>query len=354
MKETDENARTIPKPDPKHLHNAISAEAVGTAGDHPEFIVEALDHGIAELASNLKPIPEERFMCAQHSSHLAHGFDSGLEGLAGPQIQEILGPGFGTIMPEIGEVFLEDVSADRAQIMAQELTQGYAQAPAEIFPAFKQCPTQVDQQGFAASPAHGGGFFPAGGIDGFIELLVDVKAIQNVDRMGNFFGDNLQVGLPHIRADKTQTVHEIRTQFAETSQQSGFGAFFTHPKQTTASRVDLVNQGQKAVGAFALAPMDLVNADGLNSQQRTMFQAPFDNPFHGRSHAFCPKRASPDRQGRMFPVLYSGTFGRGRTRAFDSGHGRTSSAIAFRPLFQKCAFHESGGGEDRSFFSCQG
>src|SRR5690348_6570700 len=44
--------------------------------------------------------------------------------------------------------------------------------------------------------------------------------------------------------------------------------------------VDLINHGQKLVGPFALAPVDLVHAQGIDPRQLTMSQSPLHEPFH--------------------------------------------------------------------------
>jgi len=88
-----------------------------------------------------------------------------------------------------------------------------------------------------------------------------VKTIEDVKRLGAFLANDLEVGFPHIGADK----HNLRGQFvADDGEKSpkGFdGSFAAHPKQPRDVEIDLLNQSQLLV-AFGI--LDLIDADRID------------------------------------------------------------------------------------------
>ena len=57
-----------------HFHSFVSAKAVRSSGNHSDFVVEAFDGAIGDLAFGAKPIEDQRLMDAQHLGHLFHRF----------------------------------------------------------------------------------------------------------------------------------------------------------------------------------------------------------------------------------------------------------------------------------------
>ena len=55
-------------------------------------------------------------MLLQGPGLLLHGFDLAAEGVVAPAVEEVAGPGGGTELPEVGEVLLEEVGSDGAEV----------------------------------------------------------------------------------------------------------------------------------------------------------------------------------------------------------------------------------------------
>ena len=89
-------------------------------------------------------------------------------------------------------------------------------------------------------------------VQGFVHFGHDVKAVEDVQRLGTFFANDFQVGLPHIGADE----HNLGSQFVaddgEKSPEGFDGSFAAHPKQARDVEIDLINQSQVLV-AFGIA-----------------------------------------------------------------------------------------------------
>ena len=75
--------------------------------------------------------------------------------------------------------------------------------------------------------------------------------------------------------------------------QSGLGAALSHPQQPSAMTIDLVNDRQEIVGPLALAPVNLVHAEGANVFQVAMRQAPLNKPRHRAIDAFPTSSKDP-------------------------------------------------------------
>src|SRR5450432_1530455 len=127
---------------------------------------------------------------------------------------------------------------------------------------------------------------PAHLIHCLIQMAGDMESIQHVQSLACLGRDDLQVGLPHVAAYKTQPFDDLRPQCFQAPPQRGLRAPTSHPQQAPASCVDLVDDGQKVVCPQAAPPMNLVHADGFDPAQFPVRQAPLDKPFHRPIHRF--------------------------------------------------------------------
>lgn len=148
-------------------------------------------------------------------------------------------------------------------------------------------------------------------IDGLVEVRGDVKAVQDVERVTDFGGDDLEVRFPHVAADKAQAIDDLRSERRQPQAQRGLSATRPHPQQTPAVAVNLVDDGQEVFRAQSFAPVNLVDADGLDPFQLAMGQAPLEqtNPPSGKR--------PPNWFGRPGPF-------RATTTGVPSGPGRPS------------------------------
>jgi len=103
-----------------------------------------------------------------------------------------------------------------------------------------------------------------------VQMGGDMETIQHVQRLPGFARDDVQVGLPHIAADKAQPLDHFRPQRLQTAPQRRLRPPFSDSQQTSARGVDLVDHGQEIVRPQSVAPMNLVYAQRLHPLQSTV------------------------------------------------------------------------------------
>ena len=139
---------------------------------------------------------------AQGLGDFLHRLDARAHGLVAPVVEELGGPGRRVVVPELLEVFLEQIRPYGLEVIAQQIAEPGA--------------LRVDKVGFALEHAPSG-FFEhrletvlgqpprlgsADIVEGVVHLGDDVKAVENTDRIGAAFADDPQVRLPHVGADE--------------------------------------------------------------------------------------------------------------------------------------------------------
>jgi len=108
--------------------------------------------------------------------------------------------------------------------------------------------------------------------------------------MQGFLGDDLQVGLPHVRAyepDAGGTSGPIITKNCSKT---------ANPQQAGHSLIDLAHQGEVVL---ALAWLNLIDTDGGDAAQRSVRQASFDHVFDGVAHLVPVRQELHVRLGQM-------------------------------------------------------
>jgi len=264
----------------------VSAKAIGSSGDHSDLVVEAFGGAVGDLAFGSEPIEDEFFVRAEHAGDFAHGLDAAAEGALSPDTQKGAGPSDGTVAPKVVEALLEHPCPAGGQFAAEELMEsepGFAPdaaAPAQQFPAHA---FELGRLGLAAQA---GALGAADLIDRLVEMRGDVEAVKDVKGVAGLGGDDLEVGFPHVAANKTDPAHHFLSEGGEAPAQSALRATRADPKQAAAVAVDLVDDGQEVVRAHPVAPVDLVKAEGFDPFEDAMGQAPLDEPVHRTVHGF--------------------------------------------------------------------
>jgi hypothetical protein len=92
----------------------------------------------------------------------------------------------------------------------------------------------------------------------------DVETVEDMDRLSGLLGDDLEVGLLHVRAHKAQGRTALAAKPPEEAQQGLDPALLADPQQSLAIRIDLIHQGQVAMPP---SPSNLVDAERLNPRQ---------------------------------------------------------------------------------------
>jgi hypothetical protein len=82
-------------------------------------------------------------------------------------------------------------------------------------------------------------------IDRLAQVLSDVKAVQDMERVAGLLGDDLQIRLPHVAADERERGGALSPEPAEKLQECLRAAVLADPQQSLARRVNLVRERQE-------------------------------------------------------------------------------------------------------------
>ena len=94
-------------------------------------------------------------------------------------------------------------------------------------------------------------------------------------------GDEIKIGLAHVRADELDSQGELLADQGEELGEAFLGAFLAHPQQANALELYLVDQCEVVV----TAPVgDLVHADGADRAELAVLEPPLHDIFDRLAH----------------------------------------------------------------------
>ena len=160
------------------------------------------------------------------------------------------------------------------------------------------------------------------------------RSSEDVQSLRDLLLDDLQVGLPHVRAHVADARASLLSKHAEEAQQRLDRAVLGHEQNPWAIALDLVYQGGVAV---ALAPLPFVHADGLDAVQVAMLQAVFD---HRLDRAVDRVPAGAERLDGLLPAKAPRPLGQEKLV------GPAKRALAFGPEDALHRFDKGFGGFD--------
>jgi hypothetical protein len=105
-----------------------------------------------------------------------------------------------------------------------------------------------------------------------------MKPVENIDSTRSLFGNDGQIGFPHVAANKPQLLTPLRPEPIKESPEGFGGTVGADPKQALFSLVKLVHQGDELILAFP--PADFIGADCGDPIEIAMFEPPGDRHFH--------------------------------------------------------------------------
>jgi len=214
----------------------------------------------------------------QHFSDLLHRFESGPHGSLAPGIKELACPSWGTVGPETLKIFLEQIGSDGFEVAREQIPQFIYLLVGKVLGSFQQAPSAPCQDGFFSFGFQFFGFTCSDRVNGLAHVIHDMKPVENIDGTRSLFGNDRQIGFPHVTANKPQLQAPLRSEPVEESPERLGGAVGADPKQTPFSLVKLVHQGDELILAFP--PADFVGADCRDPAEITMFEPPRDRHFH--------------------------------------------------------------------------
>src|SRR5262249_7322239 len=105
---------------------------------HGDFglVVQTLDDAAGKQFLSAEIIEDQLAMLAQGAGDFLHRLDTGAHDLATPFVEEPPGPGGGGVIPELLKAFLQKVSADSLQVVAEQIAEAEALFLFEILLAF--------------------------------------------------------------------------------------------------------------------------------------------------------------------------------------------------------------------------
>jgi len=214
----------------------------------------------------------------QHFSDFLHRFDFGSHGSCAPGIKELASPSRRTVAPESLKIFLEQVGTDGSEVACEQILQPVHLVIGQVFGSFQQTPAALRQDRFVSLFVQFCGLIRPDLVDCFAHVTHDMKSVEDIDGTYCFFGNDGQIGFPHVTANKPQLPRPCRAEPVEKFLESFGRTVGADPKQASFSLVKLIHQGDKLVLAFA--PADLVDANGSDPIDVTMCEAPVDRHFH--------------------------------------------------------------------------
>src|ERR1700676_264981 len=248
------------------------SESVGSSDTRLEFVVQTLDGTERDFIARLEPVQDKWLVGADHAGDFLHRLEARSHHLFAPLVHEFFRPRRGDILPEQLELFLEQVGAYGLQVVREQVRESDCLAFAQVLGALQQAPARVSEDHLRAPSAgfQGACFLGPNLIEGFVHLGGNVIAVEDVQRVGRVLGDDVQIGLPHVRADE---LDERTTFFAKPDEeltQTLLLPILDHKQQPLHILVDLIHQRQK----LALLPVDLIHAEGRNTSAIDPFAPP--------------------------------------------------------------------------------
>ena len=132
-------------------------------------------------------------------------------------------------------------------------------------------------------------------VDRLVHIQRNMEAVQDMDRLTGLPGNDFQVRLPHVAADKAQPGRPLPTEGPKEAQQGPDGPVFSHPEQPFAPSVDLIDDREVLVSSL---PQDLIHSNGSHIRQVTMGEPPAYDPLHGTEDFF---PGGPEDSGDFLP-----------------------------------------------------
>src|SRR5215472_4514107 len=86
-----------------NFHSLVGAKAVGSSGNHSNFVVESFDGAAGDLSFGSKPIQDQGLMSAQHPGHLFHRLQTAPHRPVAPIVEKGSRPDYGSVVPEVGK-----------------------------------------------------------------------------------------------------------------------------------------------------------------------------------------------------------------------------------------------------------
>ena len=255
------------------LQHIIGSETIGSFCGYLGLVVETLDTAQGNLSFGPEPVQQQPPVSTEHFGHLLHRFEPGAHGPCAPFVEEFASPYRRAIRPETMEIFFEQISPDGLEIAGEQITQPVHLVIGEVLRPFQKTPAAAGQDGFLALGLEDLGLLSPDLINGLVHVAHHMEPVEDVYRSGRLLRYDPQVGLPHVAAYKPQHLTSLWSEPVEEAPERLGGPVAAYPEQPSSPGIELIDQGDELI--LALAPADLVGADGHDSFQITIRKTPY-------------------------------------------------------------------------------
>jgi hypothetical protein len=159
------------------FEDSIGAKAIGLSQGDFGFVVQALHNAAGNPLLSEEVVENQLPVQAQGAGDLLHGLDAGTHCLAAPLVEKFAGPGGRAVLPELPEGFLEKVSPDGLQVVAEEIAEPEVLLFTQILTTLEQQPAGLLKDRAAALC---GAFPRRGPIEGLIQFGNNMEAVEDM------------------------------------------------------------------------------------------------------------------------------------------------------------------------------
>ncbi len=150
---------------------------------------------------------------------LLHRLDFAAHCAGRPGVEEFAGPGRAGVFPEPLEVLAHQMTSNAFEVVVQKLLEFHSLFLGEVLRTLQQHPATAGQMGLVAVLFELLEFAHSDSVNGLVDAIHDMKAVQHLDGMTGFLANYLEVSAPHVAADKLQSGDTLLAQEAKESQQ---------------------------------------------------------------------------------------------------------------------------------------
>ena len=188
-----------------NFSSSESPKSVRFSGSQFQLVIETLHDSAGNGPFGAKPVEQKLSVRPQHAGDLLHGFDLRKHRAFAPAIEKNSGRVRTNIIPEELKIFLQQVAAYRLQVVAEEVAQFDFLVRRQIFRPLEQAPARMGEDGSQPLSFQFSCLLRPDFIDGLVHMHDDVKAVQDMDGLPGFFGDDPEIGFPHCRCRRRAT-----------------------------------------------------------------------------------------------------------------------------------------------------
>lgn len=252
----------------------VGSKAISLSCGNSSLVVESLRGAGSELVAGEDPVEKLALMLAQGLCKAFEGLEARTHCHRGPAFEEATSVAGGAIGPEVLELLLEEVGADGTEVDLDEFFEPTALIAGEVLRSLEKEPSSLGEHGMPARCAKRPDLLPTSLVDGLAHEVHHVKAVEHVKDKRAAFANDLTKGSPHITRDKGEPFGSFGTEHVEEGPEAAGLAIASNVQETTASMIDLVDEGKVLV---LLLLRELVDADGSDAIEVAMHEPPADS-----------------------------------------------------------------------------